>query len=227
MPATHKSTTHKPPPFSNPFAKGQDDAHAYVLKYAMDQTNWWRKIIGIGNLVLFSISLILFFYAVSLQQVVPVLVNVLPTGEATYLGEVRQSGEIQVPEAAIVFQIRQFVTNLRSVSIDPQVLFNNIDDNYQMVTAQFEPIMTRALRTNSPFDLVGRVRRTVEIESIIRVTGNSYQVDWIETSIETGGSPVNRRMRGLVTIRLIPPQPDFIRRNPLGIFIDNFEWIEL
>ena len=227
MAAPHKSTIYKPENIVNPFLEGQDAAYGDILKDKFNEMRFWRKFIGIGILVLFSISLILFWYAVSLQQVVPVLVNVLPTGEATYLGEVRQSGELQVPEAAIHFQIRRFINNLRSVSIDPHVLYNNIDETYSMVTNTYAPIMTNFLRTNSLFALVGRVRRTVEVESIIRITANSYQVDWIETSVEAGGQPVQRRMRGIVTIRLLIPSPDIIRRNPLGIFIDNFEWTEL
>ena len=165
MAAPHKSTIYKPENIANPFLEGQDAAYGDILKDKFNEMRFWRKFIGIGILVLFSISLILFWYAVSLQQVVPVLVNVLPTGEATYLGEVRQSGELQVPEAAIHFQIRRFINNLRSVSIDPHVLYNNIDETYSMVTNTYAPIMTNFLRANSPFTLVGRVRRTVEVKS--------------------------------------------------------------
>ena len=227
MAAPHKSTTYKPIPFVNPFKEGQDSAYGDILLDKMNEMKWWRKFIGIGFIVLFTISLIFFFYAISMQHTVPVLVNVMPTGEATFLGEVRQSGQIQVPEQAILFQIRTFINNIRSISIDPQIVYNNIDVTYSMVTSSYATILTNMLRANSPFLLVGRVRRTVEIESIIRITGYSYQVDWIETSVEHGGQPVNRRFRGLVTIRLIPPTADVIRNNPLGIFIDAFEFTEL
>jgi type IV secretion system protein VirB5 len=97
-----------------------------------------------------------------------------------------------------------------------------------MATTTYEPAMTRLLRSASPFELVGRVRRTVEIESVIHRTENSYQVDWTETTVETGANstPRNIKMRALVTIRLIPPDDSFIKTNPLGIFIDNCEWSE-
>jgi len=228
MAAPHKSTTYKPYiQIPNPFNQGQDVAYGDILLDKTNELKWWRKFLGIGFLALFAISLVLFWQAISMQQVVPFLVNVMPTGEAAFLGEVRQSGELQVPEQAIVFQIRTFITNLRSISIDPQVLFNNIDGIYSKVTAAYAPILTNMLRNDSPFPLVGRIRRTVDIETIIRVTGNSYQVDWIESSIEHGGQPISRRMRGLVTIRLIPPTPDIVRNNPLGIFVDAFEFTEL
>jgi type IV secretory pathway TrbF-like protein len=83
--------------------------------------------------------------------------------------------------------------------------------------------MTRALRQASPFDLVGKMRRTVEIESALHVTGSSYQVDWTETGVETGVSPKQQKMRALVTVKLLPVDAAAMRNNPLGIFIDNCE----
>jgi len=226
--APHKQINYKPPKnISNPFLSGKGTSYGHILNKSEARSKFLLFVIAPGSLGLFAISLILFFRAISLQATVPVLVNVLPTGEATFLGEVRQTGDIVVPEAAIVFQIRTFISNTRSIPADAQVLYSNISQTYSMVTSAYEPHMTRHLRANSPFPLVGSVRRTVEIESIIRITGNSFQADWIEISASQGSSPTRRRMRGLITITLISPQPSFIRDNPLGIFIDAFEWTEL
>jgi len=225
MPAPHKSTVYKPIDVENPFRKGQDKAYADILFDKMQEMKWWRLIIGSGILFLSFLNLLLFFSTASRQQTVPVLVNIMPTGEAQYLGEVRQA-QLQVPETAIVFQVRKFITNLRSISTDSQVLFNNIDETYAMVTANYEPHMTRMLRGNSPFELVGKVRRGVEIESIIRITQDTYQVDWIDVVLD-GTSRKNTRMRALVTIVLLPVTAESARRNPLGIYIDNMEMTEL
>ena len=227
MPAVHKSTTYKPGPVPNPFHQGGDRAYADILLHSQKNENWWKYVVGIGSLVLFAVSLVLYFVSISRQQTVPVLVNVMPSGESSYLGEVRNSGDLNVPEAAITFQIRKFITNIRSISAGSQVLYNNINECYAMVSSTYGPIMTHMLRTNSPFPLVGKIRRTVEIESILHITSNSYQVDWAESSIEPNGTPSTRKMRGLLTIKLIPPEPSFIKDNPLGIFIEACEWTEI
>jgi len=225
MAAIHKNTVYKPLSIENPFREGQDKAYADILFDKMKEMRWWRSIVGVGILVLSLANFFLFLSTATRQQTVPVLVNVMPTGEAHFLGEVRQ-GHIQVPEEAIVFQIRTFVTNLRSVSIDPHVLYNNINALYAMVTAGYEPILTRMLRANSPFDLVGRIRRSVEIESIIRITQETYQVDWIDVTFD-GTFRRDTRMRALVTVRLLPVTGQSARQNPLGIYIDSFEMTEL
>jgi len=226
MPAAHKNTVYKPVEISNPFQEGQDKAYADILLDKMKECRLWRHTAFV-NILLFIVSLILFFYSVNQQKTVPVLVNVMPTGESQYLGEVRQSGNVQVPEAAVHYQIRKFISGLRSVSTDYQVVYNNIDECFAMVTSNYSPVMRNMLINDSPFDLVGKIRRTVEIESVLVITGRSYQVNWTESVIDTSSSPKTFRMRGVVTVRLIAPTDATIKRNPLGIYIENFEMTEL
>jgi type IV secretion system protein VirB5 len=227
MASLHKSSVYKPVSIDNPFREGQDRAYADILQDKVIEMRWWRTIIGTGILLLFSITLIFFVYAVRLQKTVPVLINVMPSGETQYLGEVRQSGALQVPEAALLYQVRKFITNLRSVSTDYQVLYNNIDDCYAMVTTTYSPVMTKMLRDSSPFDLVGKIRRAVEVESVLHITARSYQIDWSETTIDNASSRKTVRMRALVTVRLLPATDATIKKNPLGIYIENCEMTEL
>jgi type IV secretion system protein VirB5 len=139
MAATHKSASYKPIDAPNPFREGQDKAYADILQDKVRETRWWR-LTGAGCLALFALSIALFYYALNLQKTVPVLVNVMPSGEAQYLGEVRANAGVQVPEAAIQYQVRKFVSNLRSISTDRQVVYNNIDECYAMITSGYEPV---------------------------------------------------------------------------------------
>jgi type IV secretion system protein VirB5 len=151
----------------------------------------------------------------------------MPTGEAQYVGEVRRQGALAVPESAILFQAREFIALTRSVSTDRAVLYANIEKCYDIITTSYEPSFTRALRASSPFDLVGKARRVAEIESALRVTERSYQIDWLETLIETSGGRKTARMRAVVTVKLLSPTDETIRKNPLGIYIENCEMTEL
>jgi type IV secretion system protein VirB5 len=225
MAAKHKNAVYKPLEIANPFREGQDKAYADILLDKTKEAQAWRRFSAVNSL-LFLASLILFLVSMSRQQTVPVLVNVMPSGESQYLGEVRQ-GAVQVPEAAVHYQVRKFVSGLRSVSTDYQVVYNNIDECFVMVTARYQPIMRNMLVENSPFELVGKIRRTVEIESVLNITNNSYQVNWNETVIDTDARSKISKFRAVVTVRLITPTDATIRRNPLGIYIENFEMAEL
>jgi len=226
MPANHKNSVYKPLDVSNPFKEGQDAAYADILLDKTKEAQSWRKSLyfNIGSLL---ISLILFFAAISQQKIVPVLVNVLPSGESQYLGEVRQSGDIQIPEASVHFQIRSFVTYLRSVSTDYQVVYDNIDNCFYMATSKYTPIMRDMILNDSPFELVGKMRRSVEVESILNITGKSYQINWTEIVIESSSSTKRAKYRAVVTVEILKTTNETIRRNPLGIYIDNFEKVEL
>lgn len=227
MPFRHKAAHYKPPEPSNPFRFSTDKAYADILQDKMRETRWWRLVVGLGVLVLSAVNLCFFVYAVSMQKTVPVLINVMPTGEAQYVGEVRHQGALAVPESAILFQVREFITLTRSVSTDRAVVYANIEKCYDLITTSFEPVFTRQLRAASPFDLVGKARRIAEIESALRVTERSYQIDWLETTIETSGSRKTLRKRALVTIKLLVPTDETVRKNPLGIYIENCETTEL
>ena len=223
--STHKKPYYKPTESANPFLAGSDKAYADILLDKTKEAQRWRQS-SFFHVVLFVVALILFFVSISRQQIIPILVNVMPSGEAQYLGEVRQNGGFTVPESAIYYQIRSFVHNLRSISTDYQILYSNIDDCFQMTTPSYTPIMRSMLLSASPFDLVGKMRRTIDIESVLHVTGRSYQVNWTETVIESS-STKNTKMRAVVTIRLVVPTDATIKRNPLGIYIENFEMTEL
>jgi len=225
MSATHKKTDYKTLKISNPFLQGQDRAYADILEDKMKETRVWRRS-ALASGIMFFFALILFLVSVSRQQTIPVLVNVMPSGESQYLGEVRQ-GAVQVPESAIHYQIRKFVSNLRSVSTDYQVVYDNIDECFIMVTSSYSPLMREFILSASPFDLVGKTRRSVAIESVLHVTERSYQINWTETTVESSSQQKTAKMRGVVTIRLITPTDATIRRNPLGIYIENFEMTEL
>ena len=225
MPAVHKNTTYKTLPIKNPFQEGQDAAYSEILQHSVNENKKWRNstYFHIASLV---IIIILFLVAISQQEKIPVLVNVMPSGEAQYLGEVRH-GNIQIPDAAIHWWIRKFVSNIRSVSTDYQVVYNNIDDCFFMVTSNYTPIMRDMILKNSPFDLVGKIRRTVEIESVLNVTDRSYQINWSETIIDTSTIQKNYKYRAIVTTQIVNPTDATIKRNPLGIYIENFEMTEL
>lgn len=225
MSATHKNTTYKILPVGNPFQKGQDTAYSEILKHSIDENKKWRNSVYFQAAALFII-IILFIIAISQQEKIPVLVNVMPSGESQYLGEVR-SGNVQVPDAAVHWWIKKFVSNIRSISTDYQVVYNNIDECFVMVTSGYTPIMRDMLLSNSPFDLVGKIRRTIEVESILNVTGKSYQINWNESTIETNLQPKIAKFRAVVTIQLVTPTDSTIKRNPLGIYIENFEMTEL
>ena len=82
----------------------------------------------------------------------------------------------------------------------------------------------------SPFKRAAKETVDVQITSVIPQSDETWQVDWMETVRARGdGSIISRfRMRPLGRIYVVPPtnrtSEEQIRKNPLGIFIRDFNW---
>lgn len=69
----------------------------------------------------------------------------------------------------------------------------------------------------------------VEIQSVLRQTAETWEIDWIERVWNRQGVREGQhRMRGLLTIYIISPTSttteEDIRKNPLGIYVRDFTW---
>jgi type IV secretion system protein VirB5 len=85
--------------------------------------------------------------------------------------------------------------------------------------------MTPAIRQDNPFADIGYKKRVVTIESTIRVSGNTFQVDFIETV--TGRDAGTKRYRALVTTTRKTPPKKAEKLNPLGIYIEEYNLTEI
>lgn len=127
------------------------------------------------------------------------------------------------------------ITLARMVTPDVVVQRNAIFELYASLDSS-DPAalkMQEYLGSNSdtsPFKRASKETVDVQITSVIPQSDETWQVDWLETVRARGdGSIISRfRMRALVRIYVVPPtnrtSEDQIRKNPLGIFIRDFNW---
>jgi len=83
---------------------------------------------------------------------------------------------------------------------------------------------------SSPFRRAAKETVSVEIDTVLAQTPDTWQVDWIETTRDRQGvlkgSP--QRWRALVTVYTVPATAETteqqMRDNPLGIHVRDFAW---
>lgn len=188
------------------------------------------KIIAYISLFGFIGSMIVNIYTANLPKTVPVIITLSDFGEAKYLGEVNKinySG-IKIPEVAIEYQIRKFVTNKFTVPADKTVLRNNLIDCYSCLTRQSAAKMNSEINEHNPLDDVDNFRRRVDIESILSLSKNSYQVDFLITQTNPyNANMVKTKVRGVVTISLLEPNDEDKILNPLGIYLNSYDFTEI
>jgi type IV secretion system protein VirB5 len=83
---------------------------------------------------------------------------------------------------------------------------------------------------NSPFTRAKLVTVQADISTVLPVSSTSWQVDWQETTRDRDGSLVGKPVpwRATMEIYITPPgtnatQTD-IQRNPLGLWVRDFNW---
>ena len=189
----------------------------------------WR-LIAVISMAAFFVSLFVMIWTVlkdtQEKRYVPMLIALSDVGEATYFGEVNRMNysSLEIPENAVEFQIKDFVEKAYTIPKDSHVLRNNLTKCYSALTSQSGNKFTIEMQKENPLEKFGTCLRSVQIESIIKVSKNSYQVDYFlrETTMDSSQTLSNKKIRTVFTIELTEPAEEDRQKNPLGIYIADF-----
>ena len=200
------------------------------MKFVRDEKireNRWR-IFAIASFGMLVLAVGVAIWAVSLPRSVPWVITVSDFGEATYVGPVTKLSYtgLKVPQVAIDYQMRQFVTKRFSVPADSAILRQNLTDVYRMLTQETSAKLTEEIKAgNDPRKMFGKELVTVEVQTILKLSEQSYQLDFFVTSTSLGGK-VNYKdhMRGVLKVSMLEPSADEQKSNPLGIFFSGYDF---
>lgn len=160
----------------------------------------------------------------SLQsRITPYVVEVDRLGEAR---AVAPALENYTPgDAQIAWHLARFITSVRSVSTDPVLVKQNWLSAYDFATDKAALFLGDYARNNDPFAHIGTRSVTVQVTSVVRASGSSFQVKWIEQIYERGTLTNTQRWTAILGIvTQTPRSPDQLRKNPLGLFVNAIDW---
>lgn len=214
-------------------SESKDLTHLYIYNQLkrMDKINEKKwKFVAIFSSLCLGLTLMLLAYTINLPKTVPLIISVNDFGEAKYIGaanKLNYSG-MRVPQVAIEYQIRKFITNKYSLSTDGAVCRDNIRDIYAMLTSSATVKYSDELKEVNPLTEVGKTIRTVDIESILKLSANSYQIDFYVISENyEHRQRTSTHIRGIVHIEFLTPEKEDQIKNPLGIYIKNYDFTEI
>lgn len=144
-------------------------------------------------------------------------------------GQVRAVGEAATPyrpnDAQIAHHLARFVTDVRSLSIDPIVVRRNWLEAYDYSTDRGAATLNDHARTSDPFSRIGQQSVAVEVTSVVRASDSSFQLRWIERNYANGAPAGTERWTAVLSIVLQPPRTEErLRKNPLGIYVNGLSW---
>ena len=208
----------------NPYLAARQEWSERYGSYVQAARAW--RIVGMLGL---SMALIGFTYSLYLStqvKLVPYIVEVDKLGTAVNAGIPQQ---IEYADARVVrATLGGFITSFRSVTPDAVVQKQYIDRTYALLRAS-DPSTQKInswFRANSPFEQAKTSTVSVEVNNIVALSNQSYQIDWTEHERDRKGRQIaTRRFRGIATVTLSAPQDEAtIRLNPIGLYLQDFDW---
>jgi type IV secretion system protein TrbF len=152
-----------------------------------------------------------------------------------YVVEVDRLGEPRAPQPAdkeyqptdpqIAWHLGRFITDLRSISLDPVVMRQGWLSAYDFATQRGAKFLNDYAREADPFGEVGTRTVSVQVTSVVRASDRSFQVKWTETGYDRGSLVGTSRWTAMLTVVVRPPRSaELLRKNPLGLYVDAIDW---
>ena len=135
--------------------------------------------------------------------------------------------DVRLQEATVA----RWITNLRTVVIDPVVQRKMVDEVFALTSASSaaSQALTDWYQQNSPFSRLQKETADVSVESIVQQSPKSYEVVWTESLHDLFGQlQGTHRYRAIVTVNtqeVIDSKQALI--NPLGLYVTNVSWGEV
>lgn len=203
----------------NPYLAARQEWTERYGSYVKAAAAW--RVVGILSLAL---ALVGFSYALYLStqvRLVPYIVEVDRLGTSVASGFPEQ---IEYADARVVrATLGNFVTSFRSVTPDAVVQKQYIDRTYALLRTS-DPSTQKIndwFRSNSPFEKARSSTVAIEVNNIVALSNQTYQIDWTEYERDRKGKETGtRRFRGIATVALTAPQDEAtIRLNPIGLYV--------
>lgn len=166
-------------------------------------------------------------YAMSRSLVEPVVITVdKTTGVTNVVG--KASAQAYTPQQAeIAYFLGHVVRLLRVVPLDPVVVRTQWNEAYRfMRQAAATKLNAWAREPDSPLSKVGQETVTLQMQSVLPIAADSYELRWTQSSFQREGALIQTSTwTATFTLEFErPATEEDIAVNPLGIYVKDFEW---
>ncbi len=211
---------HTPAP-ETPYQKAGQEWDERIGSARVQARNW--RLIAFGNLFLSAGLGLGLIWQSTHGSIVPWVVQVDKLGQAQAVAPA--IADYRPADPQIAWYLAQFISDIRSVPDDPVIVRQDWLRAYDFTTDQGAVTLNDYARNNDPFAQIGKVQVAVDISSVIRASGDSFQVAWVERHYEDGSLAATEHWTAILTVVVSPPtNAEQLQKNPLGIYINAINW---
>ena len=211
---------HTPPP-ETPYQRAGQLWDERIGSARVQASNW--RLMAFGCLFLAAGASAGLGWQSMQSRVTPYVVEVDRLGEARAVQPAALAYRPTDPQ--IAWHLARFITNVRSVSLDPVLMRRGWLEAFDFATRRGAHFLSQYARGAAPFASSGERTVSVQVTSVVRASEKSFQVKWTETAYERGSQSETARWTAILTVVTRPPSSaDMLRKNPLGIYVDAIDW---
>lgn len=214
----------------NPYLNARNIWNAHESSIVASRQMW--QVIGILCLLIALSAVGGIVYIGQQSKFIPYVVEVDKLGQPLAVGPAVKAAPVD--ERIMRATVASFIADARLVTPDISIQRDAVFRIYAYLSTS-DPATQKmnewlnGSELSNPFKRAGKETVNTEIVSVIRQSESTWQVDWKELVRDRQGIlKTSFRMRALVTVYVVPPSSqtgeEQIRRNPLGVFIRDFNW---
>lgn len=204
-----------------PYQKAAQAWDERIGSARVQAANW--RYIAMGALALSSILACGLIWQSLQSRVVPYVVQTDKLGQVQAVGPAIQN--YKPSDAQIAYFLAKFITDVRSLSIDPIVVRNNWLEAYDYATDHGAVFLNDYARKNNPFQNVGERTVAATVISVVRMSDSSFEVKWSEETFDHDTLTSTARWTAVLSIvTKAPSTVEVLRKNPLGLYVNGIDW---
>jgi len=171
-------------------------------------------------------------YVGSQSKYVPYVIEVDKLGEAVAVGPAQPAAPAD--QRVVRASLASFISSARLVTPDLDVQRRAVFTVYAMLKTKDPATVKMNEHLNgseetSVFNRSKKVTVSTDIETVLPISSTAWQVEWQETTRDRDGSMIGRPipMRAVLEVYTSPTlqaRESDIQRNPLGIYVRDFNW---
>jgi len=197
----------------------------YINKLIKESRTW--QLVGLCAVVMILGTIVGWFCVLSIRKEIPIVIEVNELGRAKYIGDISGKSYLQgytVKDYMIESVLRDFIAHTRNIYADQEIMSQNYRQAAAWCSNELKVKLRDELVAEDPYAMIGRIKRTVSIESGIKITNASWQYDWFDVTSDIYGKEISQlRYRGMFTVAIKEPQTENERfNNPLGVYIVDY-----
>ncbi|MFG1277156.1 conjugal transfer protein TrbF [Xanthobacter autotrophicus] len=217
-PATHYGKSPLP---ETPYQRAAQVWDDRIGSARVQAKNW--RFMAFGSLALSAgLSVALVWQSTS-GSIVPWVVQVDKLGQAQAVAPA--VADYRPTDPQIAFHLARFIEQVRAIPADAIIVRQNWLRAYEFTTQAGALALNDYARANDPFTKVGKQQIAVEVSSVIRASPDSFRVAWSERRYQDGSLASTERWSAILTVVVqVPRDPEKLRANPLGIYVNAINW---